>query len=167
MERRAEVTLAFFFEQTSRCLADFTEARPMNDDETYEVGFGKPPRRTQFAKGKSGNPRGRPKGALNVATMLERILGEEVIITLNGRRRTVTKLQAAIIQLTDKATGGDLKAFQLLTSLLRSTEERGSQGVVPNSVSDDLDKEIVSGILSRILTFNKEDSENATEPIQE
>jgi Family of unknown function (DUF5681) len=139
----------------------------MNDDETYEVGFGKPPRRTQFAKGKSGNPRGRPKGALNVATMLERILGEDVIITQNGRRRTVTKLQAAIIQLTDKATGGDLKAFQLLTSLLRSTEERGSQGVDPNSVSDDLDKKIVSGILSRILAFNKEDSENANEPIQE
>ena len=95
----------------------------MNDDEAYEVGFGKPPRRTQFAKGKSGNPRGRPKGALNVATMLERILEEKVIITLNGRRRTLTKLQAAIIQLTDKATGGDLKAFQLLTSLLRSTEQ--------------------------------------------
>jgi hypothetical protein len=96
----------------------------MNDDGAYEVGFGKPPRRTQFAKGKSGNPRGRPKGALNVATMLERILEEKVIITLNGRRRTVTKLQAAITQLTDKAAGGDLKALQLLTSLLRSTEER-------------------------------------------
>ena len=139
----------------------------MNDDETYEVGFGKPPRRTQFAKGKSGNPRGRPKGALNVATMLERILEEEVIITQNGRRRTVTKLQAAIIQLTDKATGGDLKALQLLTSLLRSAEERGSQDVVPNSVNDDLDKKVVSGILSRISAFNKEDSENANEPIQE
>ena len=131
----------------------------MNDDGAYEVGFGKPPRRTQFAKGKSGNPRGRPKGALNLATMLEQILEEEVIITQNGRRRTVTKLHAAIIQLTDKATGGDLKAFQLLTSLLRSTEERGSQGVDPNSVSDDLDKKVVSGILSRILAFNKEDSE--------
>jgi Family of unknown function (DUF5681) len=139
----------------------------MNDDEAYEVGFGKPPRRNRFAKGKSGNPRGRPKGALNVATTLERILGEEVIITQNGRRRTITKLQAAITQLTDKAAGGDLKALQLLTSLLRSTEERGSQGAVSNSVSDDLDKEVVSGILSRILAFNKEDSENATEPIQE
>jgi hypothetical protein len=139
----------------------------MNDDEAYEVGFGKPPRRTRFAKGKSGNPRGRPKSALNVATILERILEEKVIITLNGRPRTVTKLQAAILQLTDKATGGDLKAVQLLTSLLRSTEERGSQGVVPNSVSDDLDKEVVAGILSRILAFNKEDSENANEPIQE
>lgn len=139
----------------------------MNDDEAYEVGFGKPPRRTQFAKGKSGNPRGRPKGALNVATMLKRILEEEVIITQNGRRRTATKLEAAFIQLTDKATGGDLKALQLLTSLLRSAEERGSQDIVPNSVNDDLDKKVISGILSRISACNKEDSENANEPIQE
>ena len=139
----------------------------MNDDETYEVGFGKPPKRTQFAKGKSGNPRGRPKGALNVATMLKRILEEEVIITQNGRRRTATKLEAAFIQLTDKATGGDLKALQLLASLWRSAEERGSQGVIPNSVHDDLDKKVISGILSRISAFNKEDSENANEPIQE
>jgi hypothetical protein len=139
----------------------------MNEEEAYEVSFGKPPRRTQFAKGKSGNPRGRPKGALNVATMLERILEEKVIITLNGRRRTVTKLQVAITQLIDMATGGDLKALQLLTSLLRSTEEGRSQGAVEHSLSDDLDKTVVSGILSRILAFNKEDSENATEPIQE
>ena len=139
----------------------------MNDDGGHEVGFGKPPRRTQFAKGKSGNPRGRPKGALNVATMLEQILKEEVIITLNGRRRTVTKLQAAFIQLTDKATGGDLKALQLLASLWRSAEEPGSHGVVPNSISDDLDKKVISGILSRISAFNEEDSQNANKPIQE
>jgi hypothetical protein len=30
-----------------------------------------------------------------------------------------------------------------------------------------LDKKVISGILSRISAFNKEDSENANEPIQE
>jgi hypothetical protein len=29
---------------------------------SYEVGYGKPPRRTQFRKGQSGNPGGRPRG---------------------------------------------------------------------------------------------------------
>jgi len=27
-----------------------------NDDDSYQTGFGKPPRRTQFRKGVSGNP---------------------------------------------------------------------------------------------------------------
>jgi hypothetical protein len=30
-------------------------------DDDYEVGYGKPPEHAKFKKGKSGNPRGRPK----------------------------------------------------------------------------------------------------------
>lgn len=35
-----------------------TENRDQRD---YEVGYGKPPKRTRFPKGKSGNPKGRPR----------------------------------------------------------------------------------------------------------
>jgi hypothetical protein len=132
---------------------------------TYDIGFGKPPKRAQFKKGHSGNPGGRPRGALNVATVLERALREKVIVTENGRRKTVNKLQAAITQLTNKASSGDLKAFQLLTALLRSAEERGTQGAEPKSVSDEVDERVVLGILKRIEAIDKEDPENANEPI--
>ena len=35
----------------------------IEDDKPYEVGYGKPPRHTRFVKGRSGNPRGRPRKA--------------------------------------------------------------------------------------------------------
>jgi hypothetical protein len=52
----------------------------------YEVGYGKPPRHTRFAKGQSGNPRGRPRGAKNFNTLLEEALDEPVTVTENGGR---------------------------------------------------------------------------------
>jgi len=44
----------------------------MSDE--YEVGFGKPPKDTQFKPGQSGNTAGRPKGSKNLkADLLEEL----------------------------------------------------------------------------------------------
>ena len=77
-----------------------------------EVGFGKPPKHTQFQKGASGNPKGRPRGSRNASTVLDEALKEHVIISENGQRRTVTKLEVILKQLVNKAAQGDHKATQ-------------------------------------------------------
>jgi Family of unknown function (DUF5681) len=129
---------------------------------TAAVGYGNPPERWRFRKGQSGNPQGRPKGALNMATVLERTLGEKVVLSENGRRKTVTKLEAAIKQLTDKAASGELKALQLLAALVRSAEERGMKAAVPNSALDEVDERVVLGILKRLEATGKGDQEDET-----
>jgi hypothetical protein len=127
------------------------------------VGYCHTPEHTRFKKGTSGNPQGRPKGTLNLATVLERTLREKVVIDDNGKRRTVTKLEAAIRQLATKAALGELKALQLLAALVRSAEERGIKAVVPNSALDEVDEKIVMGILDRLEATKKGDQENETD----
>jgi Family of unknown function (DUF5681) len=80
----------------------------MADD--YEVGYGKPPKETRFEKGQSGNPKGRPKGSQNIATTFHQITRELIQVSENGKSRAVTKLDAIMLQLVNKAVSGDLKA---------------------------------------------------------
>lgn len=127
---------------------------------TTWVGYCNPPAYARFKKGKSGNPQGRPKGTLNMATVLERALREKVVINEGGRRKTVTKLEAAIKQLTNKAASGELKALQLLAALVRSAEERGVKTAAPDSALDEIDERVVLGILKRLEATTKGDDED-------
>ena len=81
---------------------------------TCEVGFGKPPRNTQFRKGVSGNPKGRPKGSKNVASILAMMARQRVRVTINGRVCHISKLEMVFMQLSNKAASGDLKAIREL-----------------------------------------------------
>jgi len=121
-----------------------------DNDAPYEVGFCKPPAQTQFRKGVSGNSKGRPKGKPNLATVLERALQQKVVINESGVRRTVTKLEAAIKQLTNKAASGELKALQLLAGLVRSGEERAAQAPVEDSGLAEVDQKVILGLMKRL-----------------
>jgi replication-associated recombination protein RarA len=114
-----------------------------------KIGYCNPPQRTQFKKGHSGNPKGRPKGKRNLATVLEKTLHEKVIINENGRRKTITKLEAAVKQLVNKAASGDLRALQQLAALARSAEERSPEASTPTSVMAEVDQKVLRGIFSR------------------
>ena len=53
---------------------------PPETPRDYQVGYGKPPRHTRFKRGQSGNPRGRPREAKNLPTLLTEALNERVIV---------------------------------------------------------------------------------------
>ena len=90
-----------------------------DDERDYPVGYGKPPPHTRFAKGQSGNPRGRSPGAKNMKTLLTKALNELVVVTDNGGRRMVTKREAIVTQLVNRSAKADFKAIQILLGMLR------------------------------------------------
>ena len=96
-------------------------------DKPYEVGFGKPPKRSRFRKGISGNRKGRPKRKRNFATLLKQTLEETIKVSEGRVRKTVTELEATLKQLVDKAASGDLVAARQLIALVRSADESATE----------------------------------------
>jgi hypothetical protein len=90
-----------------------------NTSDSYEVGYGKPPRSTQFEKGVSGNPKGRPKKALDFDHELLRESRTSITLNENGRRRRISKHAAVIKQLINKAMSGNMPAARTYLDLCR------------------------------------------------
>jgi len=80
----------------------------------YEVGYGKPPKHTQFKPSQSGNPKGRPKAAKNFKTDLTEEMNELVQITEGGRSKTISKQRAILKRTVEKALKGDMRAVDLI-----------------------------------------------------
>ena len=127
------------------------------------VGYASPPQATRFKTGASGNPKGRPKGSLNVATVLAKTLRERVVINENGKRKTVTKLEAAFKQLVNKAASGDLRAITQLVILAREAEAKHSMPGAQEPVLGDLDQQVVDGIMKRLLNEGEEEQKIKSE----
>ena len=63
--------------------------RRSGKDELYEVGYGKPPKHTQFKPGQSGNRKGRPRGQRNFRTVVNDALKRKSPSgRANGRARS-------------------------------------------------------------------------------
>jgi hypothetical protein len=117
--------------------------------EAGEVGYGKPPLGTRFKLGRSGNPKGRPKGKPNLATALEKELREKVVINEGGKRKVISKLEAALKQLVNKAAGGDLAALRQLSALARSVEDRPAEQTNSNVMLSEVDGKVMQRVLER------------------
>jgi hypothetical protein len=81
----------------------------------YEVGFGRPPKRTRWKKGQSGN-RGRRKArrAATTAEIIDKLLLGPINIEEREIARRGTVMEAISLQLWKKAVGGDPRAVDVL-----------------------------------------------------
>jgi hypothetical protein len=115
----------------------------------YAVGYGKPPVHTRFQKGKSGNPKGRPRGMRNMSTLLSTALNASIVVVANGRRKKITKREAIVTQLVNKSAAADLKATQIVLAMLRDLECQADDPG-ETTVFAEADQEIIRRIQARL-----------------
>jgi len=109
----------------------------MSPPSEYRVGYRKPPPHTRFRKGQSGNPKGRPKRSENFARLARRTLNERIVIRENGERRSISKLEAVLKQLINRAATGDARAIRhviKLQPLIAQHDEAADEKVIVNIV---------------------------------
>lgn len=133
---------------------------------TYQVGFCRPPLEHQFSKGQSGNPSGRPKGSKNLSDVIAASLAQRVPVTIDGKRRLISKLEAAVTQITNKAAAGDRHSAKLIIELLHQSETRDDARVngSPLSVHERRaqDQEILKAIRDRARDILPEEDDDET-----
>ena len=105
----------------------------------YEVGYGKPPKSSQFKKGQTGNANGKPKGARGLKNDLKAELSQKVTITENGKSVKISKQRLMVKQLVANAAKGNQPAVNKLTDLvvgILGIEDEAIKGPASLSISD-------------------------------
>ena len=114
----------------------------MAEESDYKVGYGRPPKETQFKKGQpSANPRGRKKtGTIDFAAFFD----EPMTVPVNGRQTKMDAYEVTLTNFANKAIGGDLRAAELFLDAcdkagLFANEDDGScqSLVIPKDYDED------------------------------
>jgi hypothetical protein len=95
----------------------------------YAVGYAKPPKNTQFAKGKSGNPSGRPKGSKKgLAAELQPVFDQKVNVVINGKAKKVNVMEAIGTKVLAMAMAGNPAAVRLAIDLYQVVNSANDNG---------------------------------------
>jgi Family of unknown function (DUF5681) len=86
-----------------------------SSDDKYRVGYKRPPRKTRWKKGQSGNPRNRtPQQPESAVDMIDRLLVEPISITLNGDNKKIPAIGAIVLRLQQLAVSGSTRAYRVI-----------------------------------------------------
>ena len=108
------------------------------------VGYRRPPPDSQFKKGQSGNPKGRPRGRPNVASLTKLLFNEPVPVRQDGKKSHMPSGEAVFRSLVAQAARGDTRSLYTVMDIVEMTgrtndisdEERAKRAMhLPSSLS--------------------------------
>jgi hypothetical protein len=102
------------------------EEETAGSDLAYAVGYKKPPLQTRFKPGHSGNPKGRPKKAKSLNTIVRETLGGKVAVRTAAGTKKISRIEAVLQKTLEQAMKGNPRAQMELIKLWR--------GAVPDEV---------------------------------
>jgi Family of unknown function (DUF5681) len=79
----------------------------------YMIGKWRPPLETRWQPGRSGNPKGRPKGRRNVKSELREIVAKKIVVRDGDQERQVSLLGANVLSHGVKGAKGDVRSAGL------------------------------------------------------
>ncbi len=127
-------------------------------------GYGNPPREHRFKPGQSGNPKGRPKGARGMKTIMNEKLKKKQVIKINGKEQTGSRLENMFETLTLRAGAGDLKAQAKIIELYLMLFGPDDEGDGPKKLSAN-DQQLLEEILKDLDPFSPAPEQPDTEEI--
>jgi len=107
-----------------------------NSEDTYDVGYGKPPKHTQWQKGQSGNPSGKKKKEQSLFDELKKLSAKEIVVQQNGVSVMMTQGKAMLTAALNKAMNGDLGSIKFIYQNLEIAEAGLSETKVPALTED-------------------------------
>jgi hypothetical protein len=118
---------------------------------SQSVGYRRPPKTTQFKKGMSGNPRGRPKGNRNVGAVLRDVIDQKIQITENGKIRHLPAIEVMLRRAFTDAMRSGPAAQKFFFWLIDRYADLNETAVVPDA--DEVlaeDREILARYLGMV-----------------
>ena len=104
----------------------------------------------RFQAGQSGNRRGRPRKPKTVGAAIAGAFNEKIPVTEGGRRRKITKLEAAAKQIANKSASGDPRSAKLGLELAQKAEARESQVRSGPAKLTESDQQVAERLMARL-----------------
>lgn len=89
----------------------------------YEVGYGKPPKHSQYVKGETGNPFGRARQSPDLDAAIAKQLRRKVTITEGGEQRRLRLVDALAMRITSDAAKGRPAAIREVKASMKRRRE--------------------------------------------
>lgn len=106
------------------------------DEKPYAVGYGKPPEKTRFQPGRSGNPHGRPKKPKSIRERFERELARKVTVREDGRVKKIPKIDLWVRRVIADAITGSHQSSRILIEMRSANDEEIAKGMAEQTIEE-------------------------------